>query len=219
MPQSLYEEALGWTLIQSVPIEDIWLYMDVKSGDSLLLSGLNYSQSIFPSDVWPLSLSCQDLNTDGNDEIIVVCKDDAAQRLYVFPENLSKSFSYDFITQGDLNYWMDSSFGEYADNDDLVEICMDADPSVSLQFSRTALLGDMADGKYVSNQTEDHYQDTEFSIKDGCISVKAVRILHVRLKDQDTYIPCVEVSAKIQYLGRQESEPFVFTDFAIRPLS
>ena len=219
LPQSLYEEALGWTLIQSVPIEDIWLYMDVKSGDSLLLSGLNYSQSIFPSDVWPLSLSCQDLNTDGNDEIIVVCKDDAAQRLYVFPENLSKSFSYDFITQGDLNYWMDSSFGEYADNDDLVEICMDADPSVSLQFSRTALLGDMADGKYVSNQTEDHYQDTEFSIKDGCISVKAVRILHVRLKDQDTYIPCVEVSAKIQYLGRQESEPFVFTDFAIRPLS
>ena len=219
LPQTISEEALGWTLIQSVPSKDIWLYMDVKSGDSLLLSGLSSFQSIFPTDVWPLSLSCQDLNADGNDEIIVVCKDDTAQRLYVFPENLSKSFSYDFITQGDLNYWMDSSFGEYADNDDLVEICMDADPSVSLQFSRTALLGDMADGKYVSNQTEDHYQDAEFSIKDGCISVKAVRILHFRLKDQDAYIPCAEVSAKIQYLGRQESEPFVFTDFAIRPLS
>ena len=114
---------------------------------------------------------------------------------------------------------MDSSFGEYADNDDLVEICMDTDPSVSLQFSRTALLGDMADGKYVSNQTEDHYQDVEFSINDDCISVAAVRVLHFRLKDQDAYIPCAEVSAKIQYLSRQESEPFVFTDFAIRPLS
>ena len=219
LPQTISEEALGWTLIQSVPSKDIWLYMDVKSGDSLLLSGLNYSQSIFPSDVRPLALSCQDLNADGSDEIIVVCQDDTAQRLYVFPENLSKSFSYDFITQGDLNYWMDSSFGEYADNDDLVEICMDAAPSVSLQFSRTALLGDMADGKYVSNQTEDHYQDVEFSINDDCISVAAVRILHFRLKDQDAYIPCAEISAKIQYLGRQESEPFVFTDFAIRPLS
>lgn len=219
LPQTITEEALGWTLIQSVPSKDIWLYMDVKFGDSLLLSGLNYSQSIFPSDVWPLALSCQDLNQDGSDEIIVVCQDDTAQRLYVFPENLSKSFSYDFITQGDLNYWMDSSFGEYADNDDLVEICMDADPSVSLQFSRTARLGDMADGKYVSNQTEDHYQDAEFSIKDDCISVAAVRVLHFRLKDQDAYIPCAEISAKIQYLGRQESEPFVFTDFAICPLS
>ena len=193
--------------------------MDVKSGDSLLLSGLNYSQSIFPSDVWPLSLSCQDLNADGNDEIIVVCKDDTAQRLYIFSQNIGEAFPYDIVTQGDLNYWMDSSFGEYADDDDLAEICMDAAPSVSLQFSRTALLGDMADGKYVSNQTEDHYQDAEFSIKDGCISVKAVRILHFRLKDQDAYIPCAEISAKIQYLGRQESEPFVFTDFVIRPLS
>ena len=219
LPQTITEEALGWTLIQSVPSKDIWLYMDVKSGDSLLISGLNSFQSIFPTDVWPLSLSCQDLNADGNDEIIVVCKDDTAQRLYIFSQNIGEAFPYDIVTQGDLNYWMDSSFGEYADNDDLAEICMDADPSVSLQFSRTALLGDMADGKYVSNQTEDHYQDAEFSIKDGCISVAAVRVLHFRLKDQDAYIPCAEVSAKIQYLGRQESEPFVFTDFVIRPLS
>ena len=219
LPQTISEEALGWTLIQSVPSKDIWLYMDVKSGDSLLISGLNSFQSIFPTDVWPLSLSCQDLNADGNDEIIVVCKDDTAQRLYIFSQNIGEAFPYDIVTQGDLNYWMDSSFGEYADNDDLAEICMDADPSVSLQFSRTALLGDMADGKYVSNQTEDHYQDAEFSIKDGCISVAAVRVLHFRLKDQDAYIPCAEISAKIQYLGRQESEPFVFTDFVIRPLS
>ena len=219
LPKTIREEALGWTLIQSVPSKDIWLYMDVKSGDSLLLSGLNYSQSIFPSDVWPLSLSCQDLNQDGSDEIIVVCKDDTAQRLYIFSQNIGEAFPYDIVTQGDLNYWMDSSFGEYADDDDLAEICMDAAPSVSLQFSRTALLGDMADGKYVSNQTEDHYQDVEFSINDDCISVAAVRILHFRLKDQDAYIPCAEISAKIQYLGRQESEPFVFTDFVIRPLS
>ena len=219
LPQTIREEALGWTLIQSVPSKDIWLYMDVKSGDSLLLSGLNFCQGIFPADVWPLALSCHDLNADGNDEIIVVCKDAAAQRLYVFPENFSKSFSYGCITQGDLNYWMDSSFGEYADNDDLVEISIDSAPSVSLQFSRTALLGDMADGKYISNQTEDHYQGMEFFIDDGCISVKAVRILHFRLKDQDAYIPCAEVSANIRYLGRQESEPFLFTDFTIRPLS
>ena len=219
LPQTISEEALGWTLIQSVPSKDIWLYMDVKSGDSLLLSGLSSFQSIYPTDVWPLALSCQDLNQDGSDEIITVCQDDTAQRLYIFPQNIGEAFPYDIVTQGDLNYWMDSSFGEYADNDDLVEICMDAAPSVSHQFSRTALLGDMADGKYVSNQTEDHYQDAEFSIKDGCISVKAVRILHFRLKDQDAYIPCAEVSAKIQYLGRQESEPFVFTDFVIRPLS
>ena len=219
LPQTISEEALGWTLIQSVPSKDIWLYMDVKSGDSLLLSGLSSFQSIYPTDVWPLALSCQDLNADRNDEIIVVCKDEVAQRLYIFSQNIGEAFPYDIVTQGDLNYWMDSSFGEYADNDDLVEICMDVAPSVSLQFSRTSLLGDMVDGKYISNQTEDHYQDAEFSIKDGCISVKAVRILHFRLKDQDAYIPCAEISAKIQYLGRQESEPFVFTDFAIRPLS
>ena len=219
LPQTIHEEALGWTLIQSVPSKDIWLYMDVKSGDSLLLSGLNFCQSIFPTDVWPLALSCQDLNRDGSNETIAICQDDTAQRLYVFPENFSSSGSYAFITQGDLNYWMDSSLGEYADNDDLVEISMDCTPSVSLQFSRTALLGDMADGKYVSNQREDHYQDTEFSMEDGFLSVRAIRVLHFRLKDQDAYIPCAEVSAKIQYLGRQESEPFLFTDFAISPLS
>ena len=219
LPQTIREEALGWTLIQSVPSKDIWLYMDVKSGDSLLLSGLSSFQSIFPSDVRPLSLSCQDLNADGNDEIIAICQDDTAQRLYILQQGSGDIMPFDIITQGDLNYWMDSSFGEYADNDDLVEISIDSAPSVSLQFSRTALLGDMADGKYVSNQTEDHYQGMEFFIDDGCISVKAVRILHFRLKDQDAYIPCAEVSAKIQYLGRQESEPFVFTDFTIRPLS
>ena len=219
LPQTIGDSALGWTLTQSFPRKDIWLYTDVNSGDSLLISGLNFYQSIFPSDVRPLSLSCQDLNADGNDEIIAICQDDAAQRLYILQQGSGDIIPFGIITQRDLNYWMDSSFGEYADNDDLVEISMDIDPSVSLQFSRTALLGDMAAGKYINNQTEEHYQNTEFSIEDGKLTVKTVRVLHFRLKDQDVFIPCAKISAAIQYLGRYESEPFHFTDFVIRPLS
>ena len=219
LPQTIGDSALGWTLTQSFPRKDIWLYTDVNSGDSLLISGLNFYQSIFPSDVRPLSLFCQDLNADGNDEIIAICQDDTAQRLYILQQGSGDIMPFDIITQGDLNYWMDSSFGEYADNDDLVEISMDIDPSVSLQFSRTALLGDMAAGKYINNQTEEHYQNTEFSIEDGKLTVKTIRVLHFRLKDQDVFIPCAKISATIQYLGRHESEPFLFTDFVIRPLS
>ncbi len=41
LPQTIGDSALGWALTQSYPSKDIWLYIDVNSDDSLMISGLN----------------------------------------------------------------------------------------------------------------------------------------------------------------------------------
>lgn len=221
LPQTVGDEAYGWTLVAAVPRKDLWLYSTDGSDDDLLLMGLSNQRISFGTDTIPTHMAYQDLSGDGTKELAVFCHAEEGQRLYVLaPFDAEKTAWYiDWVSVSDLNHYMASSFGEYADQEDLFEISMDAEYEVSYQFSGTEVLGDWAAGRYVHDVQEDHYQDARFYEQDGRLFVTATRILHMRKDDRDAYIPCAQVSAEICYRDSSaQKEPFVFHNFLIEPL-
>lgn len=218
MPTVVGKSAYGWALTASVSRKDIWLYTNEETTDSLLISGLYSEPVAFYSGDNPNSLDCQDFSGDGREEIVVFCNGDSGQRLYVLTPG-TEAWCIDLVGQSDLNYWMDSVYGEYADNSDLAEIVMESDFLASLQFSKEEVLGAWAGGKYIHDLTEDHYQNAQFYEQDHRLMVTATRVLHMQKDGQDAYIPCAQVTAEICYLGPSVSQdPFQFCNFSLRPL-
>lgn len=218
LSETIGESSYGWMLSASDRPKDVWLYTSSATGDFLLISGLYSEPFSFYNGDTPNALECCDLNDDGRQEIFVFCESEDGERFYVLSPQASE-WHVDLAGQRDLNHWMASSYGEYVDNSDLAEILIEQEPFTSLQFSKTEVLGDWANAKYVNDHLEDHYKDAHFYLKDGRLFVTATRVLHMQKDDQHRYFPAAQVTAEIRYLGAQtESDPFAFCNFLLRPL-